>query len=430
MKNAAPLSKDAKRKLLEQMLEGKPIAVPRQESPCFQIPQEYIALSDQFKHLEEQGFGKIYFNISQGVNNNFTAIDDREFINYSGYNYLNLSGNPVVSQAAKEAIDRYGTSVSASRIASGERPLHQALEKELADFLGTAACVVFVSGFGTNENVIGHLLEPGDLILYDSLIHSSIQEGAKQSGAGIKTFPHNNFNALDVILQQQRRQYRYALIVLEGVYSMDGDIPDLPRFIEVKKRHNAMLMVDEAHSIGVLGKHGRGIGEYHGVDPADVDLWMGTLSKSFASCGGYIAGSEKLIEYLRHTAPGFVYSVGMTPPNTAAALAALRLLKKEPERVTTLGQRSSLFLNLAREYGLNTGTSRDSAVIPVILGQSMPCIRLYKHLYDNRIMALPIVYPAVPENAARLRFFLSCAHTEEQIRTTISVISEFLNKAS
>ncbi len=173
-----------------------------------------------------------------------------------------------------------------------------------------------------------------------------------------------------------------------------------------------------------MGRHGGGIGEYHDVAAEDLDVWMGTLSKSFASCGGYIAGSEQLVEYLRFTTPGFVFSVGMSPPNAAAALASLRLLRKEPQRVRKLHENASLFLRLARELGLNTGTSRDSAVVPVIMGETMSCIMLYKHLFDKGIMALPMTYPAVAENAGRIRFFLNSSHTEEQIRTTITAISD------
>ena len=207
---------------------------------------------------------------------------------------------------------------------------------------------------------------------------------------------------------------------------MDGDYPDLPKLIEVKKRHRAMLMVDEAHSIGVLGKTGRGIGEHFNVNRADVDLWMSTLSKTFASCGGYISGSKELVEFLKYTLPGFVFSVGLSPPNAAAALAAIRLLQREPQRVERLRKNCELFLKLAGEKGLNTGMSKDSAVIPVILGNSMLALQLSKALFDRGINVQPILHPAVEEKAARLRFFLTSAHTEEQLRYTVDCVSEEL----
>ena len=217
----------------------------------------------------------------------------------------------LVSAAAKAAIDRYGTSVSASRLASGEKVIHGELESAIARFIGTEAAVTFVGGHATNESVIGHLVGPGDLVLQDALAHNSIVQGAILSGARRRPFTHNDWQAADRLLEQFRHEYRRVLLVIEGVYSMDGDFPDLPRFIEVKKRHKALLMIDEAHSIGVLGHHGRGIGEHFDVNRSDVDIWMGTMSKALGSCGGYIAGSRALVEFLKYTAPGFVFSVGL-----------------------------------------------------------------------------------------------------------------------
>jgi 8-amino-7-oxononanoate synthase len=394
----------------------------------FELCPEYLNLQQLIQKMQAGGIANPYFKAHEGINKGTTIIGARELINYSSYNYLGLSGDPKVSQAAKEAIERYGTSVSASRLASGEMPLHRELEKELADLVGAEDCIVYVGGHATNETTIGHLFGPGDLILHDSFIHNSVIQGCLLSGARRLPFPHNDWQALDNILQRQRSSYRRALIVIEGVYSMDGDIPDLPKFIASKKRHKTFLMVDEAHSIGVLGKHGRGIGEHFGVDPSDVDLWMGTLSKSFASCGGYIAGSEPLVEYLKYTAPGFVYSVGVSPPNAAAALAAIRLLKAEPERVASLQKRAKLFLELAQARGLNTGTSKDSPVIPILVGSSVPCIQLSHRLFDRGINVQPMIYPAVPDNDARLRFFISCMHTEAQIFFTLDTLAPELAK--
>ncbi|MEX0711675.1 MAG: aminotransferase class I/II-fold pyridoxal phosphate-dependent enzyme, partial [Pirellulales bacterium] len=251
-------------------------------------------------------------------------------------------------------------------------------------------------------------------------------QGCILSGARRRPFPHNDWRAVDQLLTDLRGDYRRVLIAIEGTYSMDGDIPDLPRFIEVKKRHKAFLMVDEAHSAGVLGAHGRGIGEYWDVNPADVDLWMGTLSKSFGSCGGYIAGCKPVVEYLKYTAPGFVYSVGISPSNAAASLAAIRLLEAEPERVARLHKRAALFLSLAKKRRLNTGLSKDSPVVPIILGDSLHCLQLSGALNRRGINVQPIVHPAVEEQAARLRFFITSSHSEEQIRYTVDVLAEEL----
>jgi 8-amino-7-oxononanoate synthase len=392
----------------------------------FDLYPEYGNLRQLFEGIQASGSVNPYFKVHEGVNNDTTLIDGQKLINYSSYNYVGMSGDPAVSQAAKAAVDCYGTSVSASRVASGERPLHCELERELADLVGIEDCIVYIGGHATNVTTIGHLFGPDDLILHDSLSHNSIIQGCKLSGARRLPFPHNDWQALDEVLRDQRRRYKRVLVVIEGIYSADGDIPNLPKFIEVKKRHKAFLMVDEAHSIGVLGKHGRGIGEHFGVHPSDVDLWMGTLSKSFASCGGYIAGCKAVVEYLKYTAPGFVFSAGISPPNTAAALAAIRVLKAEPERVARLHERAKLFLELCREQELNTGTSKDSPVIPIIVGNSLQCIQLSHALFKRGINVQPMIYPAVEENAARLRFFIVSTHTEEQIRFTVdTVVEEF-----
>jgi 8-amino-7-oxononanoate synthase len=394
----------------------------------FHLYPEYLKLRRQMEDMEASGAVNPYFTMHEGLNNDVTIIGGQKFINYSSYNYLGLSGDPVVSSVAKEAIDSFGTSVSASRVASGERPLHRELETELADFIGTEDCIVYIGGHATNVTTIGHLFGQDDLIVHDAFIHNSALEGCKLSGSRRISFPHNDWEALDEILRNQRRQHKRVLVVIEGVYSMDGDIPDLPKFVEIKKRHKVFLMVDEAHSIGVLGKHGRGIGEYFGIDPTDVDLWMGTLSKSFASCGGYIAGSKALVEYLKYTSPGFVYSVGMSPPNAAAALAAIRVLKSEPQRVAHLYEGSRLFLELCRERGLDTGMSQNTPIVPIIVGNSWQCLQLSQALFKRGINVQPIIYPAVQDNAARLRFFISCTHTVEQIRLTVDTVVEELAK--
>lgn len=397
---------------------------------CFSFEDfpEYRNLRQIVKEMKTHRIVNPYFKVYEGINCDTAIIGERQVISYSSYNYLGLSGHPVVSQAAKESIERYGTSVSASRIASGERPLHRELEKELSDLVGAEDCIVYVGGHATNVTTIGHLFGKHDLIVHDSLIHNSILQGSKLSGASQLPFPHNDWQILGKILHDYRNRFRRVLVVIEGVYSMDGDIPDLPEFMEVKKRYKAFLMVDEAHSIGVLGKKGRGIAEHFGVNPNDVDLWMGTLSKAFASCGGYICGYKALIEYLKYTAPGFVYSVGISPVNAAAALAAIRLLKGEPERVTRLHERAKFFLDLARARGLNTGTSGGSPIIPVIVGNSLGAMHLSQALFRDGIDVLPMVYPAVPDKAARLRFFINCTHTEEQIRFTVDTVARELGK--
>ncbi|OLD07947.1 MAG: hypothetical protein AUI90_08200, partial [Deltaproteobacteria bacterium 13_1_40CM_3_69_14] len=387
---------------------------------------------DQFPEVQELeqrlglatafGLKNPYFNVHERVTNDTSVIGGRTVINWSSYNYLGFSGDTNVTRAAQEAVARYGTSVSASRVASGEKPLHRELEQELAAFLGTEDSVVTVSGHGVFVTTIATLMKDGDLVLHDALAHDCIMTGAKLSGAKRRPFPHNDWRALEKQLQQLRPHYRRVLIAIEGVYSMDGDFPELPKFIELKKKYGCLLLVDEAHSIGVMGKTGAGIGEHFGVNRADVDLWMGTLSKSFASCGGYVCGTKQLVQFLKYTAGGFVYSVGISPANTAAALEALRQLKAHPEKVARLHERASLFLRLAKEKGIDTGFSERSAVIPAILGNSLHALSVSDALKHRGINVQPILYPAVEETAARLRFFCTATHTEQQIRETVQVL--------
>ncbi|MEW6284051.1 MAG: aminotransferase class I/II-fold pyridoxal phosphate-dependent enzyme, partial [Candidatus Eremiobacterota bacterium] len=255
--------------------------------------------------------------------NPYFQVPPCDVVDFSSYDYLGLSRHPEVVAAAIRAIETCGTSVSASRLVSGERPVHRELERDLADFLRVEDSLVMVSGHATNTTTIPCLVGPGDAILHDERIHDSALQGARASGASRQSFPHNDVGALDRILRRERARHRRVLIVVEGVYSMDGDLPDLPALVEVRDRHRSVLMVDEAHSLGVLGATGRGLAEHWGVDPARVDLWMGTLSKALASCGGYVAGRAGLIAYLRYHAPGFVFSVGMPPAQAGAARAAL-----------------------------------------------------------------------------------------------------------
>ena len=427
----ANLSPDRKRALLARLLErkAKEATEPeiREEYYRFELYPEYRQLSEQLASIESLGRGNPFFVPQEGINRDTTTISGRELIDYATYNYLGMCGDPAVSAAAKQAIDRYGTSVSASRLISGEKPLHRELERAIADLIGTEDSIVYVGGHATNVTTISHLFGQHDLILYDALSHNSIFQGCLLSGATIVAFPHNDWQALERILHERRHRYQRVLIAIEGVYSTDGDLPELPAFIEVKQRHKAFLMVDEAHSIGTMGRFGRGIGEHFGVAPADVDLWMGTLSKSFASCGGYIAGSGAVVKYLKYTAPGFVYSVGISPPNAASVIAAIQRLKAEPERVERLHERARLFLSLAREKGLDTGLSRDSVVIPIIVGDSLKSVELSNALFERGINVPFMIYPSVPHNAARLRFFLTCTHTEEQIRYTIETLGRVIN---
>lgn len=363
-----------------------------------------------------------FFRTHSSIARDKVVVNGKECINFANYNYLGLNGDSRVSNAAKQAIDAYGTSVSASRITAGENPLHRQLEQELANVHGVEDALVFVSGHATNVTTIGYLFGPNDLILYDALSHNSIIQGVILSGANRKIFPHNDFAFIDEFLATERHKFEKVLIVIEGLYSMDGDIPNLPEFIQIKEEYKALLMVDEAHSLGVLGPKGHGIASHFGLDPKQIDICMGTLSKSLGSVGGYIAGNKALIEMLRIYAPGFLYSVGMAPATAAAALESLKVMQLEPERVLRLRENTLFFLNELKKQKINVGNSIGYAIIPVITGSSMKAIKLANFLFDHGISVQSILYPAVEEKLARIRFFVSSEHTQEEIIPAIKVL--------
>ena len=388
---------------------------------------EYQELEKRVAEIAKTGSNP-YGRIHETRNGAHAELNGRKVLNFASFNYLGLSNDPQVCEATKRAIDRYGTSPSATPLLFGETPLHHELEAEIASFLGTEAGVAFASGHATAVATIGHMFGPPDLIVHDQLIHDSTVRGCLLSGAKRRPFKHNDWEDLDRILASMRGQYRRALVVIEGVYSQDGDIPNLPKFIEVKKRHRAMLMIDEAHSIGVLGRHGAGIGDLYGVDRKDVDIWMGTLSKGLASCGGYIAGTGNLIRFLKLTTPLLIFSTGITPANAAAALASIRTIRREPGRVARVQRLSKMFLEYAHQKGLDTGIAGGSSIVPIIVGEWGRAIALSHKLLDRGINVMPIGYPAVAKNACRLRFFINADHQEDELRGALDALAEEIAK--
>lgn len=357
-----------------------------------------------------------------------TVIDGRMLINFASYDYLGTNRRPEVHEAAKAAMDRFGISASASRVVAGERPSHVELEQALAANYGVDDAVCFVSGYLTNVTAISCLMGPQDLIIHDEFIHNSALTGARLSGARRLFFKHNDIADLERILTNVGSTHRRILVIVEGLYSMDGDIADLPGIIKLKGRFPFWLMVDEAHALGVLGEKGRGTFEHHGADATAIDIWMGTLSKTSSSCGGYIAGSAALVEILKAQSGGFVYSVGLAPPLVAAAIASLKILRDEPERVQKLRRNGNLFLTKVLAHGLNAGTSDGYSVVPVIVGDSLRAVELSNRLFREGINALPIIHPAVPERLARLRFFVTSEHTGEQIEQAVSKTARILHE--
>ncbi|WP_313602483.1 aminotransferase class I/II-fold pyridoxal phosphate-dependent enzyme [Rhizobium sp.] len=409
----------------EARLNRQPQAPLRQSLKFDQLP-EYQRVLTQRKVGEVIGVDNPFYRSHDVAAGATTVMAGRNFANFASYDYLGTNTDPKVTSRAKEAIDRYGISASASRLVAGERPVHTELEATLAEVYGVEAAVCFVSGYLTNVAAISCIVGPQDLVVHDEFIHNSALAGIKQSGATRRLFRHNDVDNLETVLKTLSSEFRRVLVIVEGVYSMDGDIADLPRLLELRSRYGFWLMVDEAHALGVLGKTGRGTFEHFDVDPQEVDIWMGTLSKTTSSCGGYIAGSQALADILKAEAGGFVYSVGLAPVLAAAAKAGLDILRSEPERTEKLHRNGALFLQEARTAGLDTGLSVGFSVVPVLVGDSLRAVQLSNELLEDGVNALPIIHPAVPEGQARLRFFITCNHTDDQIRHAVEATARRL----
>jgi len=394
-------------------------------APFSSLP-EYKSINYHQNLANMLGIENPFFRSTEGPQGRHTLIDGKPVLNFAWCDYLGLSQHPDLIAAAKAAIDSYGTSVSASRMVSGDTPLHRELEAEIAATIGVDAALAFVSGHAANVSTIGTIMGPEDLIVHDEFVHNSAVVGMRLSGATTKAFKHNRLDALEKILRDERANYKNALVVIEGLYSTEGDTPDLARIIELKERYGAWLMVDDAHGCGVLGRTGSGLAEHCGIAGDKVDIWMGTLSKAYASCGGYIAGNRDLIDTLRYAAPGFVFSVGLPPSMTAAALAALRVVKREPERVARLHANSARFLREAKARGLDTGRAVGIGMVPVMVGATTRAAKAVSQVLKRGINASLIMSPGVPVNAARLRFFLTSEFTPEEITHALDATKDVL----
>ncbi len=381
----------------------------------FEDTPEFIAFQKRLEGLSMLGGDNPYFVCHESPLRDTSIMDDHQVLNFGSYNYAGMSGRPEIMQAAKDAIDKYGTSASGSRLLAGEKKLYIELEKELAEWKHTEDALVLVGGHSTNVTFVGNFCDQNDLILYDVLAHNSIEQGCRLSRATAKPFPHNDAEALERILRAQRDRYAKVLIIIEGAYSMDGDVADVPAFVAVKKKYGCFLMVDEAHSACVIGETGGGVDEYFGLEPGDVDIKMGTLSKGLGTCGGYLAGSKNLITYLRYSLPGFVFSVGISPPLAAATLASIRALRGNPQIMKDMKRNIDCFIAEAKKRNLDICLADHSAIIPVLVGKDEDAFFLSNELRKHGVFVPPAVYPAVPKNKARLRFCVISEHKPEQI---------------
>jgi 8-amino-7-oxononanoate synthase len=370
-----------------------------------------------------------FFVPQRKIGNGRALSQGKEMINFSSYDYLGLGDILEIREQAREAISKYGTSLSATRTVGGEIDLYDKLESEIADFVGTEAALLFVSGYLTNLAFLGYVVGQNDLVLHDDLSHNSMINGIRLSWAKRLSFKHNDPDHLNSLLVQYRKTAEVCLIAIEGVYSMDGDIARLPEILEVARHHNCDIFIDEAHSFGVLGRNGRGILEHFSI-PHDSDIvLMNTVSKSLASVGGFIASDKPLLDAVRYQAPGAsLYCAPMPPAQTAATLAAVRTLKAHPELPARARERATLFKDELTKYGLDTGLSNGSAVVPVLTGSSYTAVKLSSMLRERDIIAYSVFYPVVPDNLARVRFFISAAHLEEDLLKTAKIVAECAEK--
>lgn len=339
---------------------------------------------------------------------------------YASYSYLGLIGHPRINEAAKRAVDRFGTGTNGVRMLAGTLTLHDELEETIARFKHAEAAITYTSGYVTNLTVISTLMGRGDYVLSDKLNHASIVDGCLMSGAEFRRFKHNDMQDLEHRLQQVPRDAA-CLVIADAVFSMDGDVIDLPHTVELCRKYGAYLMMDEAHSLGVLGSAGRGIEEHFGMQDV-VDIKMGTLSKTIPSVGGYVAGKKDLIGYLRHASRAYIFSAALPPAQAAAANEAFKVIEEEPWRVEKLNENTRLFIGGLRSAGFDTMLTT-TAIVPVLCGSDESAFLMTREAQHHDVFVLPVVSPAVPEGQARLRATITAAHDPSEIERAMDVIA-------
>ena len=348
------------------------------------------------------------------------TVGDHRLIMVGSNNYLGLTTHPSVRQAAIEAIRRYGTSCTGSRFLNGTLELHLELERRLAEFVSTEAALVFSTGYQTNVGTISALVGRGDFVVTDKDDHASIVDGCRLAFGEMRRFRHNDLTHLERVLARLPEEAG-KLVVVDGVFSMGGDIAPLPEIVPLCQKYGARLMVDDAHSVGVLGG-GRGTAAHFGLND-QVDLTMGTFSKSFASLGGFIAGAEDVIHYIQHNARSLIFSASMPPANAAAALAALEVMQEEPERIARVNQIGERMRAGFHRLGFNVGDS-ETPIVPVIIGDDTRTFMTWKALYEAGVFANPVISPAVPPELALLRTSYMATHTDEQLDRVLATFAE------
>ncbi|MFC1478017.1 8-amino-7-oxononanoate synthase [Candidatus Margulisiibacteriota bacterium] len=372
------------------------------------------------------------------VSDTVVEINGQQLINFSSNNYLGLAMHPEVITAAKEALSEYGAGSGASRLICGTTPIHEQLERKLAEFKHTEAALVFPAGYMANVGTISAILDKNDAIVVDKLNHASIIDGARLSGAKIIVYPHRDTGKLNSTLNRHRKKYNRLLIVTDSLFSMDGDIAPLPEIVSLARHYDCLTMVDEAHATGVFGTNGEGLIEHFGLS-GQVDVVMGTLSKAIGSQGGYIAGTQMLIDYLVNKCRSFIYTTALPASACAAALKAIEIIEREPERRKRLweniaeGTKMRELLKKNSSTGIPACDYTDSSqqieyqdmsqIVPIIIGDTEKTVKAAEKLYEAGFLVLPIRPPTVPEGTSRLRISISSEHTKEDIRRLVKVLN-------
>lgn len=357
-----------------------------------------------------------YFTPIQEVKGNRVIIDGKEMIMVGSNNYLGLIDHPQAIKAAEEALERYGVATCGSRFLNGTLDLHIQLEEKLARFMKKEAALAFSTGFQTNLGIISTISGKGDVIITDRMVHASIIDACRLSFASVLKYKHNDMDDLERILVSLDKDVG-KLIVVDGVFSMEGDLANLPGIVELAKKYNTKVFVDDAHGIGVMGKNGRGTAEHFDVED-DVNLVMGTFSKSFASLGGFVAGDKKVISYIKHFARSLIFSASITPASVATVLTTLEIIQKEPERRERLWEITKKMKSGFQAMGYNTGPTK-TPVIPVIIGHDELTFMLWRLLRESGIFTNPVIYPAVPKDQSLIRTSYSATHSDEELNIVL-----------
>lgn len=348
-------------------------------------------------------------------------VRGREMGMYASYSYLGLVNHPRINEAARKAVDQFGTGTHGVRSLAGTLTIHTELEETIADFKHAEAALTYSSGYATNLSVVSTLMGRGDYVFSDKLNHASIVDGCLMSGAEFRRFRHNDMEHLEGLLKNAPADVA-KLVIADSVFSMDGDIIDLPTVLELCRKYKAWLMIDEAHSIGVLGATGRGIEEHFGLGDV-IDIKMGTLSKTIPSVGGYIAAKKEIVMYLRHASRAYIFSAALPPAQAAAANEAFKVILDEPERIEKLNLNTKQFIGGLKSMGFDTMLT-ETAIVPVLCGDDETAFRMTAEAQHNDVFVLPVVSPAVPEGLARLRATVTAAHDPSEIERAMDVIGE------